>query len=115
VLNTFISYQLFNVVVKPFNIGNDHHNEGRIIDHLRNSRSFDVDELDVLVLDEVDKLLDLGFQDEVEELVRHCPKNRQTLLFSATMTAKVRCYEERNFFEAVMYCFDAAHLSKGLN
>jgi ATP-dependent RNA helicase DDX27 len=48
-----------------------------------------VDDLDVLVLDEVDRLLDLGFQEEIEELVRHCPINRQTLLFSATMTPKV--------------------------
>ena len=62
---------------------------GRIIDHLRNSASVSVDELDVLVLDEVDRLLDLGFQEEIEELVRHCPESRQTLLFSATMTTKV--------------------------
>lgn len=62
---------------------------GRIIDHLRNSASVTVDELDVLVLDEVDRLLDLGFQEEIEELVRHCPESRQTLLFSATMTTKV--------------------------
>lgn len=62
---------------------------GRIIDHLRNSASVSVDELDVLVLDEVDRLLDLGFQEEIEELVRHCPETRQTLLFSATMTTKV--------------------------
>ncbi len=39
--------------------------------------------------DEVDRLLELGFQDEVEELVRFCPTNRQTLLFSATMTPRV--------------------------
>jgi len=62
---------------------------GRIIDHLRNSPSVNVDELDVLVLDEVDRLLDLGFQEEIEELVRHCPESRQTLLFSATMTTRV--------------------------
>lgn len=62
---------------------------GRIIDHLRNSQSVSLDDLDVLVLDEVDRLLDLGFQEELEELVRHCPTSRQTLLFSATMTPKV--------------------------
>ena len=62
---------------------------GRIIDHLRNSQSVSLDDLDVLVLDEVDRLLDLGFQEELEELVRHCPTARQTLLFSATMTPKV--------------------------
>jgi ATP-dependent RNA helicase DDX27 len=62
---------------------------GRIIDHLRNSQSVNIDDLDVLVLDEVDRLLDMGFQEEVEELVRFCPTARQTLLFSATMTPKV--------------------------
>jgi superfamily II DNA/RNA helicase len=41
-------------------------------------------------MDEVDQLLDLGFQAEVEALVKECPRGRQTLLFSATMTPKVR-------------------------
>ena len=40
-------------------------------------------------MDEVDQLVDLGFQAEVENLVKECPTKRQTLLFSATMTAKV--------------------------
>ena len=62
---------------------------GRILDHLRNSPSVSLDELDVLVLDEVDRLLELGFQEELEELLRYCPATRQTLLFSATMTARV--------------------------
>eukprot|EP01038_Epipyxis_sp_PR26KG_P014983 gene14983-20156_t len=62
---------------------------GRMLDHLRNSQSITIDELDVLVLDEVDRLLDMGFQVEVEELIKHCPQNRQTLLFSATMTPKI--------------------------
>lgn len=39
-------------------------------------------------MDEVDQLLDLGFQAEIESLVKECPQSRQTLLFSATMTAK---------------------------
>mmetsp|Transcript_46626 Transcript_46626/g.92390 ORF Transcript_46626/g.92390 Transcript_46626/m.92390 type:complete len:900 (-) Transcript_46626:82-2781(-) len=62
---------------------------GRMLDHLRNSPSVSLDELDVLVLDEADRLLDLGFQEEVEELVKYCPISRQTMLFSATMTSKV--------------------------
>jgi ATP-dependent RNA helicase DDX27 len=62
---------------------------GRFIDHLRNSAGISVEEVDVLVLDEVDRLLDLGFQEEVEELLKYCPVNRQTLIFSATMTPKV--------------------------
>ncbi|XP_075517082.1 DEAD-box ATP-dependent RNA helicase 28 [Primulina tabacum] len=62
---------------------------GRMIDHLRNSMSVHLDELAVLILDEADRLLELGFSAEIHELVRSCPKRRQTMLFSATMTEEV--------------------------
>ncbi|KAJ0716140.1 putative RNA helicase [Helianthus annuus] len=62
---------------------------GRIIDHLSNSLSIDLDDLSVLILDEADRLLELGFEAEIRELVRLCPKRRQTMLFSATMTEQV--------------------------
>lgn len=62
---------------------------GRIIDHLRNAKSVGIDQLQILVLDEADRLLELGFTEEIEEILRYCPKSRQTLLFSATMTEKV--------------------------
>ncbi|XP_074279079.1 DEAD-box ATP-dependent RNA helicase 28 [Silene latifolia] len=62
---------------------------GRMIDHLRNSMSVDLDDLAVLILDEADRLLEFGFSAEIQELVRMCPKGRQTMLFSATMTEKV--------------------------
>ncbi|XP_011045064.1 PREDICTED: DEAD-box ATP-dependent RNA helicase 28 isoform X2 [Populus euphratica] len=62
---------------------------GRMIDHLRNSMSVDLDDLAVLILDEADRLLELGFNAEIHELVRLCPKRRQTMLFSATMTEEV--------------------------
>ncbi|XP_047326482.1 DEAD-box ATP-dependent RNA helicase 28 [Impatiens glandulifera] len=62
---------------------------GRLIDHLRNSMSVDLDDLAVLILDEADRLLELGFSYEINELVRLCPKRRQTMLFSATMTEEV--------------------------
>ncbi|XP_015954163.2 LOW QUALITY PROTEIN: DEAD-box ATP-dependent RNA helicase 28 [Arachis duranensis] len=62
---------------------------GRMIDHLRNSMSVDLDDLAVLILDEADRLLELGFSAEIHELVRMCPKKRQTMLFSATMTEEV--------------------------
>ncbi|KAJ6306311.1 hypothetical protein OIU76_001319 [Salix suchowensis] len=62
---------------------------GRMIDHLRNSMSVDLDDLAVLILDEADRLLELGFNAEIQELVRLCPKRRQTMLFSATMTEEV--------------------------
>ena len=62
---------------------------GRLIDHLRNSAGVHLDGLEILILDEVDRLLELGFREEVEELVRLCPTARQTLLFSATMSTTV--------------------------
>ncbi|XP_021755961.1 DEAD-box ATP-dependent RNA helicase 28-like [Chenopodium quinoa] len=62
---------------------------GRMIDHLRNSMSVDLDDLAVLILDEADRLLELGFNAEIQELVRMCSKRRQTMLFSATMTEEV--------------------------
>jgi ATP-dependent RNA helicase DDX27 len=60
-----------------------------LIDHLTNSAGVDLDDLEFLVLDEADRLLDLGFQDEVNEIIKSCPVERQTLLFSATMGTKV--------------------------
>ncbi|KIY52754.1 DEAD-domain-containing protein [Fistulina hepatica ATCC 64428] len=62
---------------------------GRLIDHIRNSPSFTLDALDILVLDEADRMLEDGFADELTEIVKSCPVSRQTMLFSATMTDTV--------------------------
>lgn len=62
---------------------------GRLLDHITNSAGITLDDVEFLVLDEADRLLDLGFQDEVNEIIKACPVNRQTLLFSATMNTKV--------------------------
>ncbi|KAH9307942.1 hypothetical protein KI387_035853, partial [Taxus chinensis] len=62
---------------------------GRMIDHLHNAQSVGLEELAVLILDEADRLLELGFSNEVQELVKLCPRRRQTMLFSATMTEEV--------------------------
>lgn len=59
---------------------------GRFIDHMRNSPSFAVDTLEILVLDEADRMLEDGFADELNEILNTIPKSRQTMLFSATMT-----------------------------
>ena len=48
-----------------------------------------MDDVEFLILDEADRLLDLGFQDEVHEIIKSCPTERQTMLFSATMSTKV--------------------------
>ena len=51
---------------------------------------FDSSNLQVLVLDEVDRMLDMGFKREVDEIVSNLPKNKQTLLFSATITRSMK-------------------------
>ncbi|KAI0651840.1 DEAD-domain-containing protein [Trametes meyenii] len=62
---------------------------GRLIDHLRNSPTFTLDALDILVLDEADRMLEDGFEAELTEIIKSCPTSRQTMLFSATMTDSV--------------------------
>jgi len=56
---------------------------GRIMDHLERG-SLQLDALNTLVLDEADRMLDMGFLDDIVTVARRCPKTRQTLLFSAT-------------------------------
>jgi superfamily II DNA/RNA helicase len=57
---------------------------GRLIDHLER-RSLNLSQLEVLILDEADRMLDMGFKEDVEKLVAAAPANRQTLLFTATL------------------------------
>ncbi len=61
---------------------------GRLLD-LVNRRSLDLSSVKVLVLDEADEMLDLGFLPDVERLIAKTPKSRQTLLFSATMPSAI--------------------------
>lgn len=62
---------------------------GRLLDHLRR-KTVDFSKLDMLVLDEADQMLHMGFLKEVEEIIRHTRKDRQTMCFSATMPKGVR-------------------------
>lgn len=64
---------------------------GRLIDHIRNSASFSLDSLEILIMDEADRMLDEGFQAELTEILLLIPKHqRQTMLFSATMNTKIQ-------------------------
>lgn len=56
---------------------------GRIMDHLERG-SLKLDGLNTLVLDEADRMLDMGFYDDIAFVIKHCPEQRQTLMFSAT-------------------------------
>ncbi|MEE1673791.1 DEAD/DEAH box helicase [Agarivorans aestuarii] len=61
---------------------------GRMLDHLKRG-SCDLKHLQYLVLDEADRMLDLGFKDELSALLKHLPQRRQTMLFSATLDASI--------------------------
>ncbi len=61
---------------------------GRILDHLQR-RTICLGGVKTLVLDEADRMLDMGFVDDVEKIIMQCPRKRQTLLFSATITYNV--------------------------
>ena len=58
---------------------------GRLLDHLER-QTINLSKLKLLVLDEVDRMLDMGFIDDVEKIIRNCPRDRQTLFFSATIS-----------------------------
>ncbi|MFZ1898799.1 DEAD/DEAH box helicase [Methanoregula sp.] len=57
---------------------------GRVMDHLKR-RTLSLDNVSVVVLDEADQMLDMGFRDDIERILKRVPQKRQTLLFSATM------------------------------
>ena len=61
---------------------------GRILDHLKR-RTLDLEHIKILVLDEVDRMFDMGFFHDVETILRQCPPDRQTMMFSATISADV--------------------------
>ncbi|NIE85709.1 MULTISPECIES: DEAD/DEAH box helicase [unclassified Burkholderia] len=61
---------------------------GRLLDHLERGR-IDLSELKMLVLDEADRMLDMGFIDDIETIVAATPASRQTMLFSATLDGKI--------------------------
>jgi len=67
---------------------------GRILDHL-SRRTLNLKYLKTLVLDEADRMLDMGFREDVEKIISQCPKQRQTLLYSATISPEVVRLTER--------------------
>ncbi len=67
---------------------------GRILDHL-SRRTLDLQHLQCVVLDEADRMLDIGFRPDIEKILRHCPQKRQTLLLSATVAPGVEQLSKR--------------------
>ncbi|MEI6850132.1 MAG: DEAD/DEAH box helicase [archaeon] len=68
---------------------------GRLLDHIQR-RTINLSRVRFLVLDEADRMLDMGFIRDVESIIRVCPKERQTLLFSATISREIDSIANRH-------------------
>ncbi len=68
---------------------------GRVLDHIKRG-SLKLGHLKVVVLDEADRMLDVGFRPDIEKILKQCPQSRQTMLLTATLSSDVR-YLARNF------------------
>ena len=81
---------------------------GRVLDHLqRENLSFDA--LNTLVLDEADRMLDMGFADDIQAIAKQSPASRQTLLFSATYPDTIAALSARLMRQAQMVKVDTTH------
>ncbi len=67
---------------------------GRILDHL-SRRTIELSKIKILVLDEADRMLDMGFKEDVEKIINSCSRHRQTLLFSATISQDISLLARR--------------------
>ena len=81
---------------------------GRIMDHLERG-SLNIEALNTLVLDEADRMLDMGFYDDITTVARQCPKQRQTLLFSATYPEGIAKLSAQFMREPVTVKVEAQH------
>jgi ATP-independent RNA helicase DbpA len=81
---------------------------GRVEDHLRKS-TLSLARLTTLVLDEADRMLEMGFQESLDAIVEQTPVQRQTLLFSATFQDEIQSIAKRILIDPVMAQVDARH------
>ena len=77
---------------------------GRLLDHVQNTKGFSLEDVEVLVLDEADRLIEMGFRDEVHAIVRQCknPK-RQTVMVSATLNQDLKELASMTLKEALTF------------
>lgn len=74
---------------------------GRLVDHLENTKGFSLKRLQWLVLDEADRLLNMDFGPELDKILKAIPRERRTMLFSATMTSKVAKLQRASLVDPV--------------
>jgi superfamily II DNA/RNA helicase len=84
---------------------------GRLLD-MAHQRALHFDELEMLVLDEADRMLDMGFIDDINKIIERLPEKRQNLLFSATISNDVRALAKRTISHAVEISIGAKSGSK---
>ncbi len=68
---------------------------GRVIDHLTKRNTLNLDKLKYFILDEADEMLNIWFKEDIEEIIKYTPKNKKTLLFSATMPKAIKDIVDR--------------------
>jgi ATP-dependent RNA helicase DeaD len=83
---------------------------GRVLDHL-SRRTLDLSGLQLVVLDEADRMLDIGFRPDIEKILRSCPASRQTLLLSATVPPPIEKLARRYMREPEFLNFSPKELS----
>jgi ATP-dependent RNA helicase DDX18/HAS1 len=76
---------------------------GRLLDHLQNTSDFLYKNLQCLVIDEADAILNIGFEEEMKQILKLLPKKRQTILFSATLTPKTDDLAKLSFRREPIY------------
>ncbi|KAL2911250.1 ATP-dependent RNA helicase [Polyrhizophydium stewartii] len=76
---------------------------GRLLDHLQNTKGFVFKNLKMLIIDEADRILEVGFEEEMHKIVGLLPSERQTMLFSATQTTKVEDLARVSLKKAPLY------------
>ncbi|CAI8008879.1 ATP-dependent RNA helicase DDX18, partial [Geodia barretti] len=76
---------------------------GRLLDHLQNTQGFVYHSLQCLVIDEADRILQIGFEEEMRQIIKLLPRKRQTVLFSATQTKNVEDLARISLRKAPLY------------
>ncbi len=83
---------------------------GRVLDHM-SRRTLDLSDLEIVVLDEADRMLDIGFRPDIEKILRQCPDDRQTLLLSATVPPPIQRLAQRYMHEPETLNFSPTDIS----
>ncbi|CUV05727.1 unnamed protein product [Cryptosporidium hominis] len=82
---------------------------GRLVDHLENTKGFNIGGIKFLVMDEADRLLSMDFEIALNKIVESSPKNRTTYLFSATMTTKVAKLQKISLSNPIKICVNTKY------